>query len=792
MPASRPADAGEQNQPLLDPELPDDDPRQLLFGLLKGSGITFTLSAAASVEDVLRAALRTAPILGRSRHLGRGFLVLDDDPATVWAAVEGPRGAAVLVFGSPDSNTDLLFDTITTPFQACAAPFVSALVFSGSAEPRVKAIVDGADVVPAWEVAEFRSLAPAAGQDTLLPASVRRTVRSWERVAVDVYRRDFADRDGDAVAVFVTIADGQPKLLSTMAGLPESSIRSLGAQLASSVYTVDEWDDMTVVTRPFPPGADLPTVVDLSQAMVDDVTIAIASLGDAAPPEVPAASAASTVWERLEIPGPGGVAARSADWPSAAFAYTTTERVRESVAGEGSLFTTLDRLARRLRARRGSGFEYSWRASADVLLSPSWITLRSAKVDVESGRIVGCGHLAHEAWNLPPAYDLGAIDGRNLSSFPADGHGEGLMMPAQALYIGTLASGTIVPVTAAGNLISVDLYGPDGSIACLEFLGSSTGAISVYDRGRARRLVTIVEGIAGNESIAFSGDGQWLLISRSRDSVLVHAPSGRWTTLEVANVCWWPLDGSSLLTVEHENGAGTPRLFSLADNGYTRSFPPIVLDVPPVPDFPYFWHPAVSPDARELLVLTPAGVTPSYQQKNGTGNHLARVDLASGRGTLESSVYLDDYLTMERDVSEARWVGRAPRAPLTLHPDRAAMLDEPVLEHPFLGPARWADGAERILVLTLNTMITLTQEGKDIAHLVPEALASLAVVARDDEIMARQGEWLTGLQAATNTMVANGSAIGRSATAWRRYGAAIAAVQAGRPDLIDPLDATWA
>ncbi|MBX0300430.1 hypothetical protein K2F54_10625 [Cryobacterium sp. 1639] len=790
-PAAVSSDAAAPDQPLVDPDLNADDPRQLVFGLLKGAGLTFTLSCPGTVDGLLREALRASPTLGRSRHLGRGFFALNDDPATIWVATEGPGGSAVLVFGSPESDSALLFKAITQPFEACRSPFASGFVFSGTTKPRLKAVIEGGDVVPIWEVHEFSSLAPTGGYITL-PAQVRRTVRSWERLTVDLYRREFTDHDGDAVSVHVALLDGQPKLLVNMASLPDSSIRTIERLLEGTQYTLEQWEDMTVVTRVLPAGTDATDLADLAQTFVDDLTAVLAAVTSAQAPELPATSGALTVWQHFDHPGSGSVVARTFDWPARAIEYTMTERVRESGSGEGSRFSTLNRLAARLRERRGAGFEYAWRASGDVTLSPSWLTLRSAKIDVESGRIVAAGHLTHEVWGLPPAYDLGAIDGRNMSSFPDDGHTDGLLWPPQTLYIGTVASGTMMPVDATINVISVDLHGPSGSIACLEHLGSSTGAITIYDQGENRRVVTVIEGLAGNEPIRFSNDGEWLLVSRSRDSVLVHASTGRWVTLDVANADWWPLDGSSLLTIEHADGTGTPRVFSLAGNEYMQSFPAINLDVPAIPEYPYFWHPTVSPNAREVLVQTPAGVSPAYQQKNGAGNHLARVTLATGRGVLEHRVYFDDYQTLECDVSEARWVQRPPHAPLELHPVFVARLEEAITTHPHLDPGRWADEAERILIRSLNMMITLAQQGEDIHHLLPEVLASLVAVAHDSDVIERQREWLVGLQRTTSTMIANGSTSGRSATAWRRFGEAIAAVQAGRPDLIVPLSATWA
>jgi hypothetical protein len=498
-----------------------------------------------------------------------------------------------------------------------------------------------------------------------------------------------------------------------------------------------------------------------------------------------------SMWQQLESPSADSTVVRKFEWPTQSIEYTITERVRNAVPSAESTYESIDSRSRQLRAQRGSGFEYAWRSSQDTLLSPSWLTLNSAAVDAESGRVVAAGHLTHEVWGLPPVYDYGGMSGRN-ALFEDEGHPMGLVWPAQSLYVGSIHTGAMAPLDSTVNVRSVDLFGATSLIATTEFLGSSAGAVSIYDAKGARRLLTVLGDDRGRAPIRFSGNGEWLLVTESgSQSTLVEVATGRWLRLDVGNAAWWPVEDSTLLTITHEDGKAIPMLYSLASNSYTRRLPEIVLDAPLLEKYPYVWYPAVSPDGHELLALTPAGVLQEYQSKNGVGNHLARVNLADGRGILASQAFFDAEQTKESDVDEVRWTARQPAREIHLHPDLEARLSSPVTQHEWLDPARWADEAERILVFSLNKAIALSDRDQDFSHLVPEILSALVPVSHDSNIWERQSGWLRGVKATASRDIVNGYITGSSATAWRRIGAAIAAIESGRPDLIDSVGAIW-
>ncbi len=768
------------------PGLDQTDPRQLLYLLLEGSGLSVLLTAPCGAEILLREVVRIAPALGRSSHWGRGFFRLDRDPETIWTAVDGPKGSALVVVCGPGSDSGFILEAVLKPFQVASLPLKMEMVNLGSTTSAVVDIVAGADVVPVWEVPEFSHLRPNSDGHMTLPLWARRAARLWERLGQELYKRQVRDVDGDDMNVLFGLIDGRIILMLGL-GLASEGTGRYPALDGQGPYSLERIEETLAYVLPVPDEIDATGLSELSQRIADDFATGMAQLRQAtSAPTLPPEPDGRLLWDRLEAAPEESAALRPFHWPALA-PYITTERVRESVPESESTFESVNALAHQLRAKRKSGFEHTWRASGDAPISPSWLTIQSATFDPNTGRTVASGHFTHEVWDLPPAHDLGAIDGRNAFSFTEQGHPGGLLWPSATLYVGSSRSGVFLPLDSKANVVSVDLHGPTGTVASLEFLGGSTGAASLYNGTGQRRLLTVVEGIAGNEPIRFSGDGSWILITTaSGKSILIEAATGRWLSLEVANAAWWPLGESSLLTIEHEDGKVVPRLFSLAANSYTRTFPQITLDMPMLKKFPYFWFPSVSPDGREILALTTAGVSDDYQSAYGAGDHLARITLEDGNGTLLHEPFLDSAQVLERDVREARWTQRPPQHSVQLHSDLAAKLDAPKTEHEHLSPARWADEAEAILVATLNKAIELTKAGQPMAHLMPEVLASLAPVAHNAAVWDKQSQWLIGLQQATSNLVPDGTVTGDHVAAWGHYGSAIAAIQTGRLDLLDP------
>lgn len=758
-----------------------DEPRQLAFELLKAMGMTVLLTSPYPVEYVLGEAMRVAPTLTRSTHLNRALMRLDADPATMWMAVESPTGSAILVFGSPESDTNLIMTQLMQPFESTASPFARAIVFQGSADEEVAALLDGFEVVP---VAEWSPFAEYSDGFAVLPITVRRAAGSWNRIGAELYSKNFPDADN--ADVFLTLQNGQVELWTTVG---DGSVPAWTAPLiAAGTHRIELLDPAVAVATPLTLPVDAESLDAAAVRLVSALSAAFEAARGDARPTLPDGSSGGDLWSRVEDAAADRVPRREWRRPDALPTVSVIERIRESL--DEPPFDTIDAIARQLHDVRGSGFAHAWRAGDAAPISPSWLTPRSAAVDPHTGRVVMAAHFTHEVWGMPPAHDLGAIDGRNRFTFSDAGHPGGIAWPLFSVYIGSVRTGTLVPLDSTLSVTSVDLH-PRGDIAVLHHLGTSTSAVSLFSSSGERRMLTAVEGTTGAESIRFSGDGAWLLISRTNDSVLVETASGRWTLIDVPNAGWWPGADSALLSIEHRDGQAIPTLFGLQTNTTLATYPPVELDIPLLESYPYVWHPAVSPDGTEVLAVSPVGVTAEHQGAHGTGSRLVRFTLQTGRGTAQAA-FIDSDRMLERDVSEPRWTTPAPSYTVNLHPDLLAGLNEPVTAHEWLTPGRWASESEQMLMLTLNAAIDRTREGRQIADLLPEIIALLVPIAADPECWGNQSQWLLGLRDTTVDLTASGTITGALAASWRQYGAAIAAIEAGRLGLIDPVASAWA
>ena len=421
-------------------------------------------------------------------------------------------------------------------------------------------------------------------------------------------------------------------------------------------------------------------------------------------------------------------------------------------------------------AHRGTRLGGVWRGPDDAVLSPPWLSVRSISADFVTGNVAAAGCLAYGVWGIE----------MDAPSF----------LMVDGVYVGSLRSGTMLPLDLGISASSVDLDPKTGEIAVLHHLANSTYGVSTVDAFGVRRLLTVLEEITGNEPLRYSPDGHWLLVPRTGESYLIEVESGRHLRLGVGNTTWLQSAESDLFTIDHDGETPTPRLFSLRSNSYVGDYPAIKLDVPLLESYPYLWHPVVSHNGDEVLVRTPAGVTVEYQHEHGVGQHVARFESATGRGTLVVPVFANPEGTLERDAADTYWTERGEAAwSLTLHPDLEAELSEPVtnVEDPdWLLPERWADEAEIVLVSMLNRAIELLREGSSVSHLMPEIVASLRPIA-NSPVWIRQSDWLTNLRDITMSMGSSGEMDADLSMPWLLFALAIREIEQGDSDEISAI-----
>lgn len=775
---------------LSDPGLDEIDPRQSLHSIVCGSGLTWLWMSQGPLEGLLDSLLHAAPVFGQSRPHGRGLAVLTSDPATYWTCLDGPKGSAVAVICTPESDTGFLFQRVVTPIESHSLDGVStAIISSGQTTDLVAQLIESASVVPPWETELLRHMSGEPESWSMLPLSLRRELAGWQRVGHDLYAKTVNDIDGDDVRIFVGLISDRPSLVYPIAQSKDGNLAVFEVVASRGTFALEWLDPSVVAVRGLPEHPQPGQIDGEVDYLTSEVARALDDSRQASMSAVPLAGPSGSIWERLE--DQKSRTARTFALPGVeAGDFVVTDRVRECVDEDSSTFESVEHLAQALRRLRGSGFGHTWRRGIDdQLLSPPWLTVSSSSYDPQSGRLVLSGCPAHEFLGMPLAYDLGAIDGRNMSSWVSQGHTTGLRMPVHHIYVSSTRTGIIAPLTYQNNVCSVDYHAGQQLIGALEFLGTSTGAVSVFDDRGVRRVLTVVEEVSGNEPVRFSPDGTWILVcSPWRDTTLIEVATGRHLQLQPTNACWWPLEDSTLLTVQNKDGHATPRLFSLNHASYVYDFPEIILTDPVPEGFGSAWFPHVSPDGSELIVQTIAGVTAEHQGQFGAGCRATRVNLSTGAAHITQSPFLDDSRQLERDVRHHTWVGRPLKREVELHPDLAELLVPGITEHEHLASSRWAYDAQQFAMKLLNHAIDCIETDEPVA-LMSDLIAAMETVAQDHILWEQMSEWLTNVQQATSTRVTAGLITGDAAAAWVKFGIAKTALDAGRNELVDIISA---
>jgi WD40 repeat protein len=484
----------------------------------------------------------------------------------------------------------------------------------------------------------------------------------------------------------------------------------------------------------------------------------------------------TSMWELLDLQPNGTVASLPISWISHP-EFIFIERIRNTKDISGS-----DEEILRLYNLRGTAFEKNLRDSDDRLLLPNWLTVSSFAIHETSGRFVFTGAIKKEFFGLSEDEILSST----LYLF---------LEVTQFLWIGSTKNGAIAPIAPIANNSSVDISQTENLIGAVISLGGVDGVVVTFDNLGVCRVLTVLSHLSGNETITFSPDGKWLLISSTSTDHgcrLVEVESGRWVDSGVANATWWPLADSTLFTIESdiENAVNTPRLFSLEENKFVQDFPSIVLNVPHSQEYPHIWSPCVKSDGSEVLGETIAGISEEYRYANGAGSRPVRIDLETGNGALVFSPFIDDEQKFERDDEEIKWTDCGRSSVSTrLHPD--LVLKEPLTEHKNLPDrAKYPNGAESVLVAGLNRFIEKYQTD-DTANLVPPVISSLLSLVEDADAWERQQEWITGLAGAISQAIQNGEITGHDAVAWDYFVTSVNAINQDNKESISILNTIW-
>ena len=505
-------------------------------------------------------------------------------------------------------------------------------------------------------------------------------------------------------------------------------------------------------------------------------------------------------WDTLSRPPTFARPARGAhvaDLSAAEFVVCeSVKHSRDRSKGDaGESFAHMNALAKQMLAARGSGFESVVRRGPDGgRLDAAWLTTRSYVCDRATGHIAAAAHLNHSLMDLPPGLDLGAITGHSRPG--SEEAPAGMQLPYSALYFGSNTTGVLMPMVMGFNVVSVDLWPATGEVAMFESW-SSTAMVTVVDHRGQRRLLTVIDGVAGGEHIRYSPDGSWLLLDGNR-SWLVNAATGQWLETPVNNADWWPLAPSTLLTLDNETKpTPTPRLYSLEEAAFTQAFPALQLagSDQTDPDLLNCYNVAVSPDGTELLVGSRVGITSAYQREHGSRQRVARVDLRTGHGALVWPIFLDDRHELEREHDDFRWLHRPAHQSVSLHPDLVAQLRPVNTAEDPRKPKRGAYDARQIVGLVLQHAVTILRqhpESADPSPYLPEIIRGLVTLHDlSPELWQPIGAWVYSISDGIEIVLSHGSLTGRPEDAWRKFRAAAQALRHEQSQLIDWHAVPW-
>lgn len=734
---------------------------------------------------------RVAPTLLRSRHLKGGWLLWADE-RTHWICVEGSDSAAVLLAPNSESNSDVLVSDVTMQLTEKSG-FSMDIVISGEGREDTIRFLRDAEVVSPLDLRQLHDVEGLTGWD-VFSTDLRRCLTGWERLGDNMYRRELTDSDGEDVKVLALLYEGRHWLSYSFPHEADGDLSQF-ADLTDGSHRVELFDTVVAVMTPLSSHISRPDEPDqLARDLVGYVRQKLAKLQtpsyEIPLPVVPSGA----MWNRIETRYQGAKPGRDVSRLRAIATgdVLLVERIRETGEDEAS-FEQIEERGRYLLTQRGASYEYTARVlNGDIAVTPPWLSLKSVTVDPASGRVVGAGYLTHHGIGLSPAYNLGAINGSNGGKFADAGHNQGRPWPVSQLYVGSLGSGTLVPWHTSFAVESVDYHPGTEQIGLLEFLGSTTFAASVVHNDGRRQLLTVLDGLSGSESIRFSPNGAWLLITRYDGSWLIESATGRHHFLDVPNAAWWPAADSQLISVVNANQVSVPKLYDLSEARWVHEFASIRLDGHPVPDNTLnCWVGDAHPDGHRLLVMTTAGVTTEHREQHGSGHRVGIVDLETGASTL-SEVFVDPGGTLEHDVRHAHFVATPPPRDVALHPTIRAQLREPVVQHEWLAPDRWAQEAWRAAVQAIDRAIDLNTQDRDPAEVLPEAVANLSSVRPAVDLWETVNDRNAELAQAIMNDIHHGRISSTHRPSWLRAASALQALCQDRPDLIDVVTASWA
>ncbi len=468
--------------------------------------------------------------------------------------------------------------------------------------------------------------------------------------------------------------------------------------------------------------------------------------------------------------------------------YLFVETVRALLPPEQDTFPEVEALAERLIARRGCGFGGAAFDDRGQLISPPWVAAQSAAVDPSRGRVSIGASVSHMAFDLPPALDLGARDGHNLTGWrgPAP---QGMFLPHNHLFLGNLMDGWLEMEPVGGSIYAHDVS-PDGSeLAVLEKWAADFLVWLIDAETGERRLITILDGLLGDERIRFSPDGEWLLVASWSRPILMRTEDGANLILPLEGpTAWWPARSTSSLMVLDQTNLGYPRLaaFDLA-TGEAADLGTI--NLPRQPGLPDERHllsaPEVEPAGDRVLSLTKNGPPPAHQLKHGSRDRVCVIHLGTREVELTEPPFLDGAMVLEREHRAPRWLASPLEGPAVVHPSLMASLRPAQTELSYEHYESVGEDTRQLAVLGLNAMVGDDPGSSDPQRLLPEVLRAMVALQQfAPDQLERIESWVDQVADMYGEGVRLGALSPEATDGWTKFNEAWQLIKDGDPDSI--------
>ena len=267
----------DESQTLAAGDWDEDDPRRLRHEIFMGAGLAYVWWWPADIEELWWTVVGRAPALGQILPRANGVAQLQSDQNTHVFGLDGPRGSAIVLLASENSDFGHLITNIQDRLKGVGERGVKmSMLHQGKVDRGAAEIIESSFQVQLAEMHGRAGETPA--RHSVLPPWARRKLNSWTEVAHDLYRRELVDSDGDSVYVWCLLHNGRPAVVYPfISEISEDQLRQL-APLGEYIDGELTWLDPQAAAMRILQDSDV-DVTAMAQSLVDGIARGLTALG---------------------------------------------------------------------------------------------------------------------------------------------------------------------------------------------------------------------------------------------------------------------------------------------------------------------------------------------------------------------------------------------------------------------------------------------------------------------------------------------------------------------------------